>query len=153
MSSFVGSNSSARPLRATRAKNIQWALFASYRQECAGNGLPLRPMSMLSGDASQAMGAGWGKRRNPIFGQRSRGATTIFGVSGTTRDRYGTVLPDATVILFLTATDQKMDKTVSDADGQFLVRSPYYPDPHYLVFYKTGSPDVFASSVNTIILS
>ena len=40
---------------------------------------------------------------------------------------------------------------VSDPLGNFLVTTPYYPDQHYLVFYLTGSPDIFATTQNTLI--
>ena len=79
------------------------------------------------------------------------GASSRFGVTGITRDQYGSILGGVTVKLFRTGNDEKLDQTVSDAAGLYLLNTPYYPETHYLLFYKAGSPDVFGSSVNTLI--
>lgn len=78
------------------------------------------------------------------------GAVSLFGVTGVTRDVYGSPLGGCTVKIFRTSDDVLVSSIVSDPLGAFTVTTPYYPDTHYLVTYKTGSPDTFGSSVNTI---
>jgi hypothetical protein len=78
------------------------------------------------------------------------GTTSRYAVSGVTRDVYGSPLGGVTVKMFRTSTDEMVGTTVSDPAGAYLVSTPYYPDTHYLVFYKAGFPDVFGTSVNTI---
>lgn len=92
----------------------------------------------------------------------TNGTNSRFGIVGVTRDVYGSPLTGAVVKLFLTNTptgsqialaDNKIDQVNSDANGAYFVSTPFYPDQHYLVVYKAGSPDVFGSSVNTLIAS
>lgn len=82
--------------------------------------------------------------------ERPSGGSSRLGVLGVTRDQYGSPLGGVTVKLFRTLDDTKQDQIVSDPLGNFLLTSPF-SDDHYLVFYKTGAPDVTGSSVNTII--
>ena len=79
------------------------------------------------------------------------GATYRFGVSGVTRDVYGSPLGGVTVKLYRSSTDEMVGSVVSDPSGNYFVTSPYYPDTHYLVMYKTGTPDVFGTSANTLV--
>jgi len=79
------------------------------------------------------------------------GASSAFGLRGVTRDVYGSPLGNCTVRLFLTATDVLLDVIVSDPDGNFTLRTAYYPDTHYIVAHKTGAPDVDGATVNTLI--
>jgi hypothetical protein len=86
-----------------------------------------------------------------MFEPKGGGTNSRFGVQGVTRDEYGSPLGGVLVKLFRTSDDQKIDQIVSDSFGNYLVSTPYYPDAHYLVQYKTGTPDRFGSSVNTLI--
>ena len=79
------------------------------------------------------------------------GSNSRFGVQGVTRDVWNAPLGGVLVKLFRTSDDLKVDQIVSDPDGNYLVSTPYYPDAHYIVEYKVGSPDVFGTSVNTLI--
>ena len=79
------------------------------------------------------------------------GASSSYGFAGVTRNEYGSALGDVTVKAFLTATDTLVMTVVSDVNGEYLLPTPYYPSTHYLVFYKTGSPDVFGTSANSLI--
>lgn len=86
------------------------------------------------------------ERVEPIAGASSR-----YGVSGVTRDIYGSPLGGVTVKIFKTSDDSLVSTIVSDANtGAFIVTTPYYPDTHYIVTYKAGSPDTFGTSVNTL---
>lgn len=79
------------------------------------------------------------------------GTNSRFGIQGVTRDVWNAPLGGVTVKLFRTSDDLKIDQIVSDPLGNYLVSTPYYPDAHYIVMYKAGSPDVFGASVNTLI--
>lgn len=78
------------------------------------------------------------------------GANGRLGFNGFTRDASGGVIGGVTVKLFLTATDVKQSETVSDAGGLFVV-STAEAGAHYLLFYKTGTPDISGTTVNTML--
>lgn len=78
------------------------------------------------------------------------GANGRLGFNGFTRDASGGVIAGVTVKLFLTATDVKQSETVSNADGLFVV-STAAAGAHYLLFYKTGTPDISGTTVNTML--
>lgn len=76
---------------------------------------------------------------------------TSFQIAGTTKDATGTPLGNCTVHLFNTVTDVLLQVVQSDATGAFTFRGVGQPpDAYYLVAYKQGSPDVAATSVNTL---
>jgi len=79
------------------------------------------------------------------------GCNARLGITGITRDQYGSPLGFCTVKMFLTSNDGLVSSVVSDGNGVYLITTPYYPDTHYLVVYKTGSPDTFGTTVNTLI--
>lgn len=79
------------------------------------------------------------------------GCNTRYGIQGVTRDAFGNPLGGCRVKCFRTSDDIKTDETLSDANGNFLVSTPFFPDAHYLVQYKATSPDVFGSSLNTLV--
>ncbi len=90
--------------------------------------------------------APWWKRPNTRSGCNGR-----LGITGITRDQYGSPLGFCAVKMFRTSTDELVSSVVSDANGVYLITTPYYPDTHYLVVYKTGSPDTFGTTANTLI--
>lgn len=69
---------------------------------------------------------------------------------GTTRDGTGAVLGNCVVEGFLTATDVSVGKVTSDTAGYYELPTPY-TGAHYIVAYKTGSPDIAGTTVNTLI--
>jgi hypothetical protein len=87
------------------------------------------------------------------------GCISRFAITGVTRDVYASALPGAVVKLFKTADgsyvgtkDTKIDEGVSDpVTGAFYLTTPYYPDTHYVVMQKSGTPDVQGVTVNTLI--
>lgn len=88
------------------------------------------------------------------------GAVSKVVFAGVSRDEYGAALPSCVVKLFKTADgayglggkDRFLDEVTSDAlTGVFSVMSNWYPDTHYLVFYKAGTPDRQGTTVNTLI--
>lgn len=86
------------------------------------------------------------------------GGAGYYAFTGVTRDVYGSPLGGCTVKLFKSTfvpangipADTLMNSTVSDASGNYTVITPYYPDPHYLVVYRIGSPDTFGTTANTL---
>jgi len=90
----------------------------------------------------------WG----PLGVMPGSGTNGRLSIVGITRDAYGSALPACTVKLFRTSTDELVSQVTSDATtGEYTITTPYYPDGHYLVVYKSGSPDVFGTTVNTLV--
>lgn len=87
----------------------------------------------------------WGEYE-PVGGESSR-----VGFVGVTRDQYGSPIGACVVQLFRTADDLFIMEIASDASGNFLLQSWYTPDTHYIVAYKAGSPDIFGTTVNTLV--
>lgn len=82
---------------------------------------------------------------------QAAGAASRFGFIGVTRDANGSPVASCTVKLFRTSDDALLDTTVSDPLGNFLLNTAYYPDAHYMVAHKSGSPDVDGISQNNLI--
>lgn len=82
---------------------------------------------------------------------QAAGASSRYGFTGYTRDALGTVVASCTVKLFRTSDDLLLDTTTSDPTGLFLLNTAFYPDYHYIVAHKSGSPDIDGVSVNTLI--
>lgn len=80
---------------------------------------------------------------------QAAGASSRFGFVGVTRDSFGSALGGCTVLLFRTSDSLLMDTTTSDASGNFLLNTAYYPDAHFLVVRKTGSPNVSGATDGT----
>ena len=79
------------------------------------------------------------------------GASSRFGFVGVTRDQWGTAIATCTVYLFRTSDNVLVDTTTSDPSGNFLLNTAFYPDTHYIVAHKSGSPDVDGVTPNTLI--
>lgn len=80
---------------------------------------------------------------------QAAGAASRFGFVGVTRDSFGSALGGCTVLLFRTSDNALQDSTTSDASGNFLLNTAYYPDAHFLVVRKTGSPNVSGATDGT----
>jgi hypothetical protein len=88
----------------------------------------------------------WYLQPEDISGQSSR-----LGLTGTTRDVYGSPLGGVTIKVFRTADDTLQGSTVSDVnDGTYLVTTPF-SDGHYIVARKSGSPDVFGATDDDLL--
>jgi hypothetical protein len=96
-------------------------------------------------------------RRGPLFGRRLSFRTTkttqSFSISGFTRDSDGTQLDACDVVLYESATDLPVARTVSDASGNYSMTLGNNAGTFYVVAYKDGSPDVFGTTVDTLVLS
>jgi hypothetical protein len=90
-----------------------------------------------------------------LYEPKGGGTNSRYGVYGVTRDVYGTPVGGVVCKLFRTTgdlyKDVLIDETISDPSGNYFLSTPFYPDAHYVVTYKTGSPDTFGSSPNTLI--
>jgi len=76
-------------------------------------------------------------------------STNTFTLTGITRDSTGAVLGNCDVIIFKTGDDVKVAQTISDGSGNYSVVLPTN-SRHYVVSYKTGSPDVTGATLNTL---
>ena len=99
-------------------------------------------------ETAQTPGWSW-RGQIGTFCSRKVGARVNFRLSGVTRNSEGLPVDGVTVNLFLTATDQQVLTTVSNAAGEF-VFDVMPPGLYYLVAYKTGSPDIAGTTVNTL---
>lgn len=76
---------------------------------------------------------------------------TYLRIFGVTKDSTGAVLGSCTVTLFRTTDDLEIDKTISDASGNYEFRGAGGGTNYYVVAYKAGSPDVAGTTVNTLV--
>jgi hypothetical protein len=85
-------------------------------------------------------------------GDAAGSLTLALVIAATTRDKLGAPLGGCRVFLFLTATDELVASTVSDGSGKYRFDNPG-PGPFYVVSYLVGAPDVFGTTVNTLVPS
>lgn len=70
---------------------------------------------------------------------------------GVTRDQYGSPLGSVNLRLFRASDSLLVTTGTSDPAGNFSLVTPYYPNAHFIVYQKTGAPDVQGVSVWTLI--
>lgn len=80
---------------------------------------------------------------------QAAGAASRFGFVGVTRDSLGSPLGGCTVLLFRTSDSLLIDSGTSDDQGNFLLNTAYYPDAHFIVVRKSGSPNVSGATDGT----
>lgn len=85
------------------------------------------------------------------FSRVAYGASSRVGFVGVTRDSAGGRLGAVTCSLFRTSDRQWIMDVVSDVNGDFLLQSWYSPDTHFIVFSKTGAPDVIGTTRQTLV--
>lgn len=82
---------------------------------------------------------------------RSRPNSSVNGyISGITKDSTGAALGAVTVDLLRSPDDAFVGTTVSDGAGNYSLPAPG-SGPFRIVAYKTGSPDVAGTTVNTLL--
>ena len=158
MSSFVSATSGVRRIEADDRRLMAprygqiGALFADVNiipGTFATEWWPARATASFVGDGGADVGilagAWWGNY------DIAAGASSRFGFVGVTRDQWGTAIPTCTVYLFRTSDNVLVDTTTSDPSGNFLLNTSFYPDTHYIVAHKSGSPDVDGVTPNTLI--
>jgi hypothetical protein len=91
----------------------------------------------------------------PIWSRRMKrfasGEASRVGFIGISFDQFGTPLAGVTCSLFRTSTKEWIMDIVSGSDGSFLLQSWYSPDTHFIVFNKSGAPDVFGTTKQTLV--
>lgn len=87
------------------------------------------------------------------YGRQSYNQTDWYksnsALTGITRDGTGAVLGNAEVVLY-SSIDVVIGSQFSDGAGNFSFQNPG-TGPFYIVAYKTGSPDVAGTTVNTLL--
>ena len=78
------------------------------------------------------------------------GESSMLGIIGVTRDQYGTPVGSCVIQLFLTSNDALMYEGTSDANGNFNALTTS-TGQHYVVAYKATAPDIFGTTVNTLV--
>lgn len=131
-------------------QDVELSWYSSGDTQIGDYSSPWWPGSGLSDDGEGICGSlieaqAWG------YFEQVGGTTSRYGIVGVTRGVYGSPLGGATVKLFRTSTDELVATIVSDPVGGYTITTPYYPDAHYLVVYKAGTPDVMGTTVNTLI--
>ena len=124
--------------------SFMWTIFMGFENGFwpRGNQLDASGDEMLEADLASWFASNF----EPYNG----GCNTRYGIQGITRDAFDNPLGGCKVVCFRTADDTKTGEAISDANGNFTVTTPYFPEAHYLVQYKATSPDVFGSSLNTL---
>lgn len=170
MSSFLGTTSGTAGVGIQQYADDNRLMQNNYNWIETARWIPLKePFDIGDGrgfangfwPGSGGLDASGGEWIEPIwwdFPDLFTGATSRFVFTGVTRDSGGSALGSVTVKLFKTADgsyvgtkDILIDEIVSDTSGNFSVTTPYYPDTHYLVTYKAGTPDVQGTTVNSLI--
>lgn len=85
------------------------------------------------------------------FEAMAAGSSSRLGFVGVACDRYGSPVAGADLKLFRASTHELVHTTTSGADGSYLLQTWYYPDAHYVVAHKTGSPDIAGATVATLV--
>lgn len=120
-----------------------WGGRAQFRGAVAASA----PSDVLPAVDPQVIGrTRWGQVGTIVY--RS-GAGITSTLAGVTRDSTGTAIGGVRMELFLTAGDVALATTTSDASGNFTFQNPG-AGPFYLVAYKSGSPDLAGTTVNTL---
>lgn len=163
----LGGTDARMPLWQTSLLDVSWHLragrrsFSYRRRNDSGFGSRNKfvtlwpPSGFMSGDRSSGM---------CLFGQdiadtdwwspnqrasRGNGATKF--IRGQCKDSDGSPVSGAVVQCFLTGTDAIVSETTSQTDGTYEAPTPYPGTQHYLVAYRSGSPDIAGTTVNTLI--
>lgn len=80
------------------------------------------------------------------------GANGRFGFSGIARDGSGNVLASATVRCYRRDDGLPVaDPVTTDANGYFLITTPYSPDAHFLTVHKSGATPYAGASYDNLV--
>lgn len=112
-----------------------------------------------SGFCGNAGGGTFGLFADDLAGPHSKwdedlrytGGQTAKKLIGTTRDSAGAALGNCVVEGFVTSTDVSIGKVTSDTAGYYELPSSAGAVNHYIVAYKSGSPDVAGTSKNNLV--
>lgn len=135
-----------RSLRSTWDQN-QWNSLWPIGGFMSGD--PTLQMTIVGNDYSNEVCFGYGGNFEAPSNIGSGTQSTKF-IKGTTLDSTGAVLANAIVKPYVTATDVEDGPAVTSAADGTYAAGVYTPGAHYVVAYKSGSPDVAGTSVNTL---
>lgn len=80
------------------------------------------------------------------------GANGRFGFAGIARDFNGNVLAGATIRCYRVSDGLPVANPVtSDANGYFLITTPFSPDTHFLTVHKSGASPYAAASYDNLV--
>lgn len=166
MSQFLGVLDARMPFYQSSILDDVWAIRAlrtdfSYRRRGESEfgardriwTLWTKPMQMsgdLSGGYSQIGQDASSSGRWSPWQKAFRGNGSTKFLRGQCKDATGASISGATVQGFVTSTDVFVGETTSDSQGYYELGTVYPATNHYLVAYKTGSPDISGTTVNTL---
>jgi hypothetical protein len=155
MSQFIGNAQSQFRLEANDTRTHMQSFQTMHVMEGGQQDTfasPWWPGSGFIGDRAVDVGVVNAGQKWYEYPEVTKGMNSRLGIAGVTRDQYGSAIVSCTVKLFKTSDDSLVSQIVSDATtGEYLLSTPYYPDTHYVVAYKAGSPDIAGATVNTLI--
>lgn len=80
------------------------------------------------------------------------GTQSMNFIKGTCKDSGGVAVANAIVQAFVTSTDQYAGEVQANTDGTYTLGvAQLKTTAHYLVAYKSGSPDTAGTTVNTLL--
>jgi hypothetical protein len=86
----------------------------------------------------------WHERKGTIY-------TLLYKIAGQCKDPNDVAYPNCTVVLFRSSDHLRVDSVVADADGYFLLYTPYITEAHYCIAYDPLESAVAGVTVNTLI--
>ncbi len=137
----------------------QWA-FCPYprMQEAWGNGnLWVNSRGLggqfsnygMLGDDGTLYGGHW--EPDLLWGWDADGGAKQNIFTGLTRDQNGNLLGSSVVMAYVTSSNAYVGQVTSDSSGYYRLPTPFGTGvTHYLVAFKSGSPDVAGTTDNTL---
>jgi hypothetical protein len=89
-------------------------------------------------------GRGWPNGFTPVTIQ-------ALSLSGISRDSTGAALGSCLMTLYRTRDDGAVASVLSDGSGNYVFPSVSLTETYYIRGYKSGTPDVAGTTVNTLV--
>lgn len=110
---------------------------------------PSRSAFSSEGGISEVLEGAKGYRDMPRWWS---GANGRFGFAGIARDFNGNVLAGATIRCYRVSDGLPVAAPVtSDANGYFLITTPFSPDTHFLTVHKSGASPYAGASYDNLV--
>jgi len=140
MSSFNRNNGG---ISQNRLQPTDRSIVVSWRQRVVVYADTLWPRTPIGGSFLAAQS--WGQ-----YERYNSGTTQKKLIRGITKDPMGQRIGGCLVKLYHTVDDSVLDEIYSDDGGNYTLVTDF-TDEHYIVAYRTGSPDYAGTSANTLI--